>query len=116
MKFKEMPALMKEQKENGKKDRYIEITNLLIGAAEQDLEREEKICLMQALIETLEYMDVQIYELYRALSDCFKKILRELLADYTELSEEERQSISETVKRACAIRILLKEKYEAYIL
>ena len=32
MDFREMPVLMKEQKENGKKDLYIEITKVLTDA------------------------------------------------------------------------------------
>ena len=33
-----------------------------------------------------------------------------------DLEAEEKQTVSEAVKRACAIHILLEEKYEAYIL
>ena len=116
MDFREMPALMKEQKENGKKDQYIEITKVLTDATEKVQTRKEKLDLLEALIGTLENMDFQIYELYRALADCFKKVQKELLAEYEDLEAEEKQTVSEAVKRACAIHILLEEKYEAYIL
>ena len=116
MDFREMPVLMKEQKENGKKDKYIEITDVLTKAAENVQTKEEKMAYMQALMGTLEYMDFQIYELYRTLADCFKAVLRELLADYEALSKEEKHAISDAVKCACELRILLAEKYEAYVL
>ena len=116
MDFREMPVLMKEQKENGKKDQYIEITKVLTEATDRVQARKEKLELLEALIGTLENMDFQIYELYRALADCFKKVLKELLTGYSSLEAAEKQTVSEAVKRACAIRILLEEKYEAYIL
>lgn len=116
MSYLEMPALMKEQKENGKKDKYIEITNVLIEAAGEVKTKEEKLSYLQALIETLESMDFQIYELYRALQDQFKATLQELLKVYDGMGDAEKVMISEAVKRACAIRILLEEKYEAYVL
>ena len=110
-----MPALMKEQKESGKKDKYIEITKTLVDAQAIVNTKEEKISYMKALIETLENMDFQIYELYRSLQDCFKAVLKELLADYEALNEEEKDVISEAVKSACALRLLLEEKYEVYV-
>lgn len=116
MDFRKMPLLMKEQKENGKKDQYIEITNVLTQAAEAVATKEEKLELLNALIGTLESMDFQIYELYRALSDCLKKIVKELVASYGDLSEKEKTIISDVVKKACALHILLAEKYEAYMM
>ena len=88
MDFREMPVLMKEQKENGKKDLYIEITKVLTDATEKVQTRKEKLDLLEALIGTLENMDFQIYELYRALADCFKKVQKELLAEYEDLEEQ----------------------------
>ena len=114
MEFRKMPALMREQKENGKKDQYIEITKVLTDATEKVQTREEKLELLQALIGTLENMDFQIYELYRALADCFKKVLKDVVSEYDFLQAEEKKVVSDVVKRACTIRILLEEKYEAY--
>ena len=110
-----MPALMKEQKESGKKDKYIEITQTLVTAQSFVNTKEEKLSYLKALIETLENMDFQIYELYRSLQDCFKTVLRELLIDYEAMSEEEKDVISEAVKSACTLRLLLEEKYEGYV-
>lgn len=110
-----MPALMKEQKESGKKDKYIEITQNLVNAKDSVNTKEEKLSYLKALIETLENMDFQIYELYRSLQDCFKAVLKELLVNYEEMTEEEKNIISKAVESACALRLLLAEKYEAYV-
>ncbi len=116
MDFREMPALMKEQMETGKKDKYIEITNVLLEAGKTLSGKEEKFAYIKAVIGTLEHMDFQIYELYRALADAFRVVLKEVLADYETLAVEEKEAISQAIKSACAMRILLEEKYEAYIL
>lgn len=110
-----MPALMREQKESGKKDKYIEITQTLVVAKASVNTKEDKLSYLKALIETLENMDFQIYELYRSLQDSFKAVLKELLADYEEMTEEEKEVISKAVKSACSLRLLLEEKYEAYV-
>lgn len=115
MSYLEMPVWMREQKETGKKDKYIEITNVLLDAAETVTGKEDKVAYLKALLETLEAMDFQIYELYRSLQDRFKETLRELLKEYDTMSAEEKEIISNAIKRACAIRILLAEKYETYI-
>lgn len=114
--YLEMPAWMREQKESGKKDKYIEITNVLLDAKASVNIREEKLSYMKALIETIENMDFQIYELYRSLQDCFKAVLRELLAEYEDLDVAERKVISDAIESACALRLLLTEKYENYVI
>ncbi len=115
MNYLEMPAWMREQRESGKKDKYIEITNTLLEAAKCVTNKADKMAYMNALLETLEAMDFQIYELYRSLQDQFKVTLRELLKEYESMGTEEKAVIADVIKRACAIRILLEEKYEAYV-
>lgn len=115
MNYLEMPAWMREQKESGKKDKYIEITNTLLEAANGITDKADKMAYMNALLETLEAMDFQIYELYRSLQDQFKVTLRELLKDYESMGTDEKAMIADVIKRACVIRILLDEKYEAYV-
>ena len=114
--YLQMPVLMMEQKETGKKDKYIEITNVLLSAREVVETKEEKLAYLKALIDTLQNMDFQIYELYRSLQDCFKEVLKELLAGYDEMSAEEKQVISDAVETACGLRLLLAEKYEMYVI
>lgn len=116
MNYLEMPAWMREQKETEKKDKYIEITNSLLTAADTVTGKAEKMAYLKALLETLEAMDFQIYELYRSLQDQFKVTLQELLKEYDSMNEAEKEFLSDAIKRACAIRILLAEKYEAYVL
>lgn len=67
--IKNIPGLMKEQREQNKKDLYIELTNKLLceeANIADDAQRKEYI---EILSETLEYMDFQIYEHYRSLQD-----------------------------------------------
>lgn len=115
MNYLEMPAWMREQKESGKKDKYIEITNVLLAAADTVTTKADKLAYLKALLETLEAMDFQIYELYRSLQDRFKVTLRELLKEHETMNTQERAVVADAIKRACAIRILLAEKYEAYV-
>lgn len=115
MSYLEMPVWMREQKETGKKDKYIEITNILLDATKTVTGKKEKMAYLKALLETLEAMDFQIYELYRSLQDQFKVTLRELLNEYESMNAEDAALISDVIRRACAIRILLAEKYEAYV-
>lgn len=114
--YEKMPELMKAQKEAGKKDLYIEITNVLVNAKSYVTTKEDKLAYLAALIGTLENMDFQIYELYRSIQDCFKAVLKELLTEYEAMNAQEKEIISEAVKSACALRLILTEKYEAYIL
>ena len=75
--IKKIPALMKEQKEAGKKDLYIELTDKLLTAfneIENDDERREYVSIVD---ETLSYMDFQIYELYRSLEDARDELRRQ---------------------------------------
>ena len=77
-KKKKIPALMKEQKEAGKKDLYIELTDKLLTAfneIENDDERREYVSIVD---ETLSYMDFQIYELYRSLEDARDEVSKVL--------------------------------------
>ena len=43
MNYQSMPMLMKKQKEEGKKDRYIEITQTLLSVKPEELAKEEKL-------------------------------------------------------------------------
>ena len=110
-----MPALMKEQEQEKKKDRYIEITNVLVEAGKEVKTTEEKCDYLTALVDTLEHMDFQIYELYRKLQDTFKAVLKEVLRQYETLGEAEKEKVSDAIGKACGLRLLLEEKYTEYI-
>lgn len=75
--YKAMPAAMAQQRDEGKKDRYIEITQTLLEVNVEAMDDAQKIEYMCALADTLEVMDSQIYELYRALQDRLVKMIKE---------------------------------------
>ena len=70
--------IMKAQREENKKDRYIEVTGALLDANLSEMGLNDKIGYAESLKEVLENMDFQIYELYRALQDRFVLTLKEI--------------------------------------
>ena len=78
MNLKDAVIIMKAQKEENKKDRYIEVTDFLLGNDLSAMGLNGKIEYARSLKEVLENMDFQIYELYRALEDRFVLTLKEI--------------------------------------
>ena len=78
MNLKEAAGIMKAQKEENKKDRYIEVTDFLLKNDLSEMGLNGKIDYAKSLKEVLENMDFQIYELYRALEDRFVSVLKEI--------------------------------------
>lgn len=76
MDFHDAPAIMAEQKAGGRKDLYIEITNCLKDAYTKLSTEEEKDEFTRILSDTLDSMDPQIYEHYRALLDMHRALIR----------------------------------------
>lgn len=76
MDFRKVPELMAEQKAAGRKDLYIEITNCLKEAYRTLSTEEEKDEFVRILSDTLDSMDPQIYEHYRALVDMYRALTR----------------------------------------
>ena len=85
--FKNMPDLMKAQAEEGKTDKYLEITETMLAVNFDALKDEDKNAYAAALKQVLDLMDFQIYEHYRALADRFVKIVRE---NYSSLENVEK--------------------------
>lgn len=74
-----MPELMKLQASEGKKDKYIEITETLLAvdySAMNDAETTEYLEILRAVLEE---MDFQIYENYRAIADRFVAVVRKVM-------------------------------------
>lgn len=78
MVLNECAALMREQFEENKKDRYIEITNRLLEEKISDKGINDKIEYASVLKDVLSLMDFQIYELYRALADRFAEAVKDI--------------------------------------
>jgi polygalacturonase len=95
--FRSLPLAMKKQQEEGKKDRYIEITQALLAVDTAALSDGERFDYAEALLDTLEAMDFQIYEWYRKLQDRLVELIREMADGGT---DEKRLSV--LAKRANA--------------
>lgn len=80
MDYKLMPAEMQKQQEEGKKDRYIEITQTLLAVNTDNFDENEIITYIEVLSQTIDAMDFQIYELYRALVDRMVELIRKMAA------------------------------------
>ncbi len=78
MNLTEAIEIMKAQKEENKKDRYIEITDFLLQYDLSTLGLNDKIEYAEVLKKVLENMDFQIYELYRSLQDRFVLVLKDI--------------------------------------
>ena len=113
MNYQSMPMLMKKQKEEGKKDRYIEITQTLLSVNPEELAKEEKLNYMEALADTLDFMDFQIYELYRSLQDRLVFLIKELAACTCSQEADKKECLVRLAQRAIEKGFLLKEQVES---
>ncbi|MCR5742561.1 MAG: glycoside hydrolase family 28 protein [Lachnospiraceae bacterium] len=67
---------------------------------------------MKACVTALDYTSPEIYETYRALWDAVKTVVKTALKlDLRNVSDETRDDICFTVRRACELRILRDDKY-----
>ena len=85
----------------------------------------EKAMFMIALIDTIEAIDQPVYELYRKLVDIFRDEMKSIvvlakeagLMDKKQLLKDVLASaiLSCTLKKACDMKVVLAEKYSAFI-
>lgn len=108
--FPIMPFFMECETRYGKKEKYIAITDALTEE-KKSLKNVTEICqYLAALIDTMDAMDFQIYELYRRLQDRLKETLKEILSKEG-LSHTEQILVDYVILKACRKRVLLSEKY-----
>lgn len=100
----------------GGKERYHAITVAFkeLDAHKNDTEMGQAV-FMEALIDTVEAINQPVYELYRALVDLFRANAKELLIKGSRPFEDEKANcvFAYAVKKACDMKVLLAEKYEA---
>lgn len=83
----------------------------------EDLDTEQ----MVLLIDTIDSMSEEIYEHYRALQARFKQAAAQVLerrqkeGDFTFLTEAQKEQLAYALKKAGEKKVLLAEKYQAYI-
>jgi len=105
--FTDMPRLMAEQVREGKRDRYIEIVDTLLAVEFDNLEGDSRREYVDALKSVLDIMDVQIYELYRALADRFVEIIRKKHEEF------DSEYVNELISWGAEKKLLLKEWFVA---
>lgn len=98
--IKDVALKMKQQREENKKDLYIELTNRLLDAENSIESMDERTEFISVVTETLEYMDFQIYEHYRSLQEALKR--QEAIVEAAKPVEE--VQICECLKNARANR------------
>ena len=107
--YREIPALMRSQREEGKKDRYIELTNALLEAAEKLASDDEKREYVSIADQTLDQMDFQIYELYRSIQDKRDEVAKQLEASQPQDAPQIPESLRAAREQAAAqIKVLKK--------
>jgi polygalacturonase len=93
-----MPLEMKKQQEEGRKDRYIEITQTLLAVKPKELSAGERLDYIEVIADTLDVMDFQIYEWYRSLQDRMAGVIKEM-AEELEYTPEASAHTSETARK-----------------
>lgn len=112
--YKQMPLAMKSQKDEGKKDRYIEITQILLAVEKDSLTGVDRLDYMEALADTLDVMDFQIYELYRSLQDRLTAMILEMLECKCLSEADNKARLKMLIERAVAKGFMLKEHAEVF--
>lgn len=111
--LKEMPDYARHDTETGKKAHYAQIVERFQKA---DCSNPENLL---CLIDTIDQMSPQIYEHYRSLQDLFRENIRSLLnrmyepgGVYRADTEENLRRLVCCLKKGCANKTLLQEKYQ----
>lgn len=104
----------------GGKEHYHQLT-VKAGKRVDEIEDDDcaKAMFMMTLVDTIEAIDQPVYELYRSLVDLFRTELKKIIAKtegkgYTYFAKECANKVMAcAVKKACDMKVILAEKYEA---
>ena len=116
----------------GGKEHYHAITVRFAALKEQDRDEMQEALFMLSLVDTIAAIAQPVYELYRSLVDIFRDELKKLVsaawqrenrmpagvgAEYVLIfgNKEANKVMSLALSKACALKVVLAEKYEAYI-
>lgn len=109
-KFLTLPELMREDTQAGKKELYIDITSLYREIYNK-VALEQTGMFLATLVDTLEYMSFEIYELYRELQDIFKSVMKDYLALEDKGTKGNQIKAVYAILKACRMGLVLQEKY-----
>ena len=116
----------------GGKEHYHAITVRFAALKEQDRDEMQEALFMLSLVDAIAAIAQPVYELYRSLVDIFRDELKKLVsaawqrenrmpagvgAEYVLIfgNKEANEVMSLALLKACALKVVLAEKYEAYI-
>lgn len=116
----------------GGKEHYHAITVRFAALKAQDRDEMQEALFMLSLVDAIAAIAQPVYELYRSLVDIFRDELKKLVnaawqrvnrmpagvgAEHVPLfcNQEANEVMSVALLKACALKIVLAEKYEAYI-
>ncbi len=104
----ECPEMMRQQKNDNKKDKYIEITECLLKEDVLSMAVSELVEYADILKSVISDMDPMIYEHYRALSDQYLEVIRKMYESDCDASEK----LSEFIAFGAEKHFLLEEWFE----
>lgn len=117
--LKTLPFYMLAETELGKKEHYQDIavryTELTAKLTSDKADASQIAKYLFAVITTVEYMSEQLFEYYMALADMFKKALKKNLKVLEKEDKNTKILTAFALERACDMRIILREKYQAVI-
>ena len=116
----------------GGKEHYHDLTVKFAGLMAQERDEKQEALLMLSLVDTIAAIAQPVYELYRSLVDMFRDELKKLVnaawqregkvmtgvgAEAVALfsDSDANEIMSEALLKACELKVVLAEKYEAYI-
>lgn len=116
----------------GGKEHYHAITVRFAALKAQDRDEMQEALFMLSLVDTIAAIAQPVYELYRSLVDIFRDELKKLVnaawqranrmpagvgAEHVPLfcNQEANEVMSVALLKACVLKVVLAEKYEAYI-
>ena len=133
--YKELPAFMKRDTEEGKKENYNAIRDQfkevdeLFYQENQQVELKKAGLYLMSLIDTMSVMSQEIFEHYKCFEGLYKKALKEVLAYYDEkkgmfaskldapVSDENPLDmtgnfmVAYAMMKGCRMKAILSEKY-----
>lgn len=117
----------------GGKEHYHDLTVKFAGLMSQKRDEKQEALLMLSLVDTIAAIAQPVYELYRSLVDMFRDELKKLVNAAWQREEKVMTGVgaeavalfvdsdandimSEALLKACELKVVLAEKYEAYII
>ena len=121
--FTALPEIFRFETQENQKEHYQELQELLGEVAGQvakwdfsDPERASDLTgYLLMLAESIPEIDEEVFDHKMNLVREYRKTLKAFLAVYPALDGDSGQRLCESIRLACEHKVLLREKYEAYL-